>query len=340
MRTEPEPKTEGQERAPSKTKIRRIAVEEHWLSQELSGYRGGASWIAKTRAALAPDTMSRMRDLAEIRLEEMDKAGIAMQVVGVSTLQRIEDSSLAIDMAKRSNDLEAELIARHPDRFAAFAAIPTHDPEAAADELERAVKQLGFKGAMVGGRANGEWLDQDKFRVLWERAAALEAPIYIHPADPTAALLEMFEDRPVLMGNTWAWGVETATHALRLIASGLFDVYSKAQIILGHLGESLPFLLGRLDEGHSSVRPEAHGMKKPFSSYIKNNILITTSGWYQPESLVCTIRAIGADRILFATDYPWVDTGLAVKMFEQTPMSDDDRENIRHRNAERWLKLC
>jgi 2,3-dihydroxybenzoate decarboxylase len=142
-----------------------------------------------------------------------------------------------------------------------------------------------------------------------------------------------------LLGNTWTWGVETATQALRVIAAGVFDVYPKATIILGHLGESLPFLLGRMDEGLSSVAPKYKTLKKTLSAYVKENVIITTSGWYQPEALICAVSAIGADRVLFADDYPHVSTKLAVEMFEKTPMGKSDREKIYHLNAEHWLKL-
>ncbi len=332
----------GQESPARKTKakIRMIAIEEHWSGAEFAGMPAPKDWLIATRLGTTPERTRRLKDLAELRLADMDRAGIAVQVIGTTSVQAIADVSLAIDVAKRSNDQLAELMHKHPDRFAGFAAVPTQAPQAAAAELERAVTRLGFKGAMVGGRANGEWLDDDRFQVLWECSAALAAPIYIHPADPSPEIMKMYDGCPVLLGNTWAWGVETATHALRLIASGIFDAYPKAEIILGHVGESLPFLLGRFDEGLSSVKPEIKGLKKPFSSYVKENILVTTSGWYQPEALVCTISALGADRILFADDYPWVDTELAIRMFENTPMSDANREKIYHRNAERWLKLA
>ena len=319
--------------------IKRIGIEEHWTSPEIAGPQKPAPWLAATRLGTTPERARRLGDLDDLRLADMDRDGMTMQVTGSTAVQAVTDVAKAIDLAKRSNDAQAALVEKHRGRLAAFASIPTQDPKAAAAELERAVTQLGFKGAMVGGRANGEFLDADKYRVLWERAAALESPIYIHPADPTPDVMQPYESRPVLYGNTWVWGVETATHALRVIAAGIFDAYPQAQLILGHLGETLPCLLGRLDEGLSSVKPEAKGMKKVFSAYIKENILVTTSGWYQPEALVCVIGAVGADRVLFATDYPWVDSSLAIRMFEQTPISAADREKIYHGNAERLFGL-
>jgi 2,3-dihydroxybenzoate decarboxylase len=269
----------------------------------------------------------------------MDAHGIAMQVVAAGAVPALPDASEAVDMAKRRNDRFAELIGKHPDRFAGFAALPLQAPAAAADELERAVKQLGFKGTMISGLPNCEYLDAQRYRVLWERSAALGVPIYIHPADPSPDIMKMYDGRPELLGNTWAWGVETATQALRVIGGGIFDAFPKATVILGHLGESLPFLLGRLDEGYSTVAPKYKTLRKTLSSYIKENVLVTTSGLYQPEALQCVINAMGADRILFADDYPHVSTQLALEIFERTPMSNGDREKICHLNAERWLRL-
>lgn len=327
------------------TGLKRIAIEEHWTSKELvlAGEQRPRSWLAETRLPTSPEKLRSLADVGALRLSDMDKAGIAMQVVAVGSspaIQALTDASAAVSLAKKSNALLAEMIRKHPDRFAGFAALPTQDPRAAADELERAVKRLGFKGAMIQGRTNGECLDDRKYWVLWENAAALEAPIYLHPADPPPDIMKMYDGRPELLGNTWAWGVETATHALRIVGSGVFDAFPKATLILGHLGESLPYLLGRFDEGYSSVAPAYKTLKKKtISAYIRENILVTTSGLYQPEALVCAISAMGADRVLFATDYPWVDTPLAVEAFDKTPMSDAVREKVSYRNAQRWLRL-
>jgi 2,3-dihydroxybenzoate decarboxylase len=197
------------------------------------------------------------------------------------------------------------------------------DPKAAADELERTVVQLGFKGIMVKGTTNGEYYDEQKFWVLWERAERLGVPIYLRPAEPSPD----YRGHPELKGPIWSWGVETATHTLRIVGSGVFDAFPKATLILGHLGESLPFLLGRLDEGYvMSHKPVK--LKKLYSQYIKDNIVVTTSGKYRPEALLCTIAALGVDRVLFAVDYPWVTNKAGVECLENTPLSDSDREKI------------
>lgn len=325
----------------TKTKTKKIAVEEHWSSRELAGSYGVAQrpWLSKTRLPTSPEKTRAMSDLGDIRIADMDAAGIDVQVVAAGSVMGFPDISKAVDAARKRNDDFAAALAKHPTRFAGFAALPLQDPEAAANELERAVKQLGMKGTMISGLPNHEYLDAKKYWVLWEQSAALGVPIYIHPADPAPEYMKMWEDRPILLGNTWTWGVETATQALRVITSGVLDRYPKAMIMLGHLGESLPFLLGRMDEGLSSVAPDFKTLKKTLSAYVKENILVTTSGWYQPEALICTISAMGADRVLFADDYPHVATKLAVEMFEKTPMSNSERKQIYHLNAERWLKL-
>ena len=332
-----------------KTKTKRICIEEHWSNKELDEV--GLQWRNRigSLVSIGPQTMPpsfaarlrRLGDFEEFRLPFMDESGITMQVLALSSpgIQGLTDASKAIDVAKRTNDFQAEIIGKHPDRFAGFAALPTQDPKAAADELERAIKQLGFKGAMIQGHTNWDYLDAKKYWVIWERAEALGVPIYLHVSEPSRDSMKMYAGYPELTGPTWAWGVETATHALRIIVSGVFDAFPKAMLILGHLGESLPYLLGRLDEGYGYTAFEAKKLKKSLSEYIKENVLITTSGLYHPEALACAISAMGAERVLFAVDYPFVDPKASVELFEKTPMSDSDREKIYHLNAERWLKL-
>jgi 2,3-dihydroxybenzoate decarboxylase len=324
-----------------KLKMKRIAVEEHWGTAEFARSQGqtSAPWLFETRLPASPEKIRAMPDLGEIRLADMDDAGIAMQVVAAGWIEAQPTISSAVDMAKKTNDTFAEMIGKHRDRFAGFAALPLQDPNASADELERAVKLLGLKGTMISGLPNHEYLDEQKWRVLWERSADLGVPIYIHPADPPPSIMQMYDGHPELLGSTWVWTVEAATQALRVIGSGVFDAYPKAIIMLGHLGEGLPFLLGRIDGGYSSVVPKYKTLRKTFSAYIQENFLVTTSGPYHPETLICAISAMGADRVLFADDYPHGNAKRSVEMFEKTPLSDADREKIYHLNAERWLKL-
>jgi 2,3-dihydroxybenzoate decarboxylase len=341
--------TTGPREIETKMKMKRICIEEHWSTKELDEI--GMQWRARIGSLVSissqttpPSFVTRLRrlgDFEEFRLPLMDESGITMQVLALSSpgIQGITDASKAIDVAKRTNDFQAEIICKHPDRFAGFAALPTQDPKAAANELWRTIKKLGFKGAMIQGHTNWEYLDAQKYWVIWERAEALGVPIYLHVSEPSRDSMKMYDGYPELTGPTWGWGVETATHALRIIASGVFDAFPKAMLILGHLGESLPYLLGRLDEGYGYTAFGPKKLKKSLSEYIKENVLITTSGLYHPEALVCAISAMGAERILFAVDYPFIDPKVSVGLFETTAMNASDREKIYHLNAERLLRL-
>ena len=326
-------------------KIKIIAVEEHWATKELSEM-AAQSWKARKDLSwrdpkVFSGSIPRLWDFEKSRLPMMDEYGIAMQVLsnGHPTFQQLNDAAVAVPLAQKFNDLQAEIIRKYPDRLAGFANLPTAaDPKAAADELERAVTKLGFRGAMIHGHSNWEYLDAQKYWVIWERAAALGAPIYIHPNEPSSDSIKMYGGYTELMGPTWAWVIETATHALRIIVSGVFDAFPKAMLILGHLGESLPYLLGRFDEGYA-MSLKGRKLKRLPSDYIKENVLVTTSGLYKPEALICAMNAMGPDRILFAVDYPFADPKASLEVFERTPMSDSHREKIYHLNAERWLRL-
>jgi len=329
----------------ARAKIKKIAIEEHWANQELNELR--IEWGKRTGYPTTVDpkaigySFPRTPDFEKFRLPFMDEFGIAMQVISTGSpgVQGFADAQSAVAKAKKINDAQAETIAKYPGRFAGFAGLPTQDPKAAADELERAVKQLGFKGAMIQGSTNWEYLDAEKYWVIWERAAALEVPIYLHVQEPSFDSAKVYAGHPELTGATWAWGVETGTHALRIINAGVFDAFPKATLILGHLGETLPYLLGRLDEGYVMAAKSGRKLQKRLSDYVRSNILVTTSGLYRPEALVCAISAMGEDRVLYAMDYPFVHPKDSIDCFERTPMSDEVREKISHLNAKRWLKL-
>jgi 2,3-dihydroxybenzoate decarboxylase len=324
--------------------VKRISIEEHWGNQALAENR--AKWLAKHKLPQVIDPKntplvpSRLLDFEKTRLPLMDESGITMQVISISSpgIQGYPDAASAIDMAKTVNDFQAEMIRKHPSRFAGFAALPTQDPKAAADELERTVTQLGFKGAMIQGHTDWEYLDEQKYWILWERVEALGAPVYLHVNEPDLEGRKLYKGHPELEGPGWSWVVETAAHALRIFGAGVFDAFPKATLILGHLGEALPFLLGRLDEGYAMAF-KTRKLKKQLSEYIQENIYITTSGKYKPEALAFCINAVGADHILFAADYPWVTPKEAVEHVERAPMSDLDKEKIYHLNAERLLKV-
>jgi 2,3-dihydroxybenzoate decarboxylase len=324
--------------------MRKITLEEHFtapdFTQTARGQQVQRSASASDVANRPAEIQARLADLGERRLAEMDAAGINVQVLSQSSpgVQAETDPAKAIWVARRTNDYLAEHIRKHPDRYAGFAALPLQNPAAAADELERTVTQMGFKGAMVNGHTHGAYLDEPKFRVVWERAAALGVPIYLHPANPPADQMKIYEGHPGLLGATWNWTVETATHALRIICGGVFDAFPNATLLLGHMGEALPFELRRLDDGWSRTS-QSKQLQKPLSYYIKHNIMITTSGNLSMEALLCSLLTLGADRILFSVDYPFWMPQMAVQFMETAPLSDEDKEKIFHLNAERLLKL-
>jgi 2,3-dihydroxybenzoate decarboxylase len=328
----------------SGAKMKKICVEEHWRNQEVGNI--GDEWRKRTKVPLSndpkatPQVFPRIGDFERFRLSLMDENGITMQVLASSSpgIQAAPDASTAVGAAKRFNDEQAGIIQKYAGRFAGWASLPTQDPKAAADELERAVTQLGFKGALIQGHTNWEYLDEKKFWVIWERAEALTVPIYLHVAEPALEGRKIYEGHSELMGPAWSWVVETGTHALRIAGGGVFDAFPKATLILGHLGETLPFLLDRLDEGYAmSFKPRK--LNKKLSEYVKENMYVTTSGRYRPEALICAINAMGIDRVLFAADYPYAGMKEAVADVERTPLSDSDKEKIYHLNAERLLRL-
>src|SRR5437764_7537993 len=271
----------------------------------------------------------------------MDEAGIDLQVLSHANpgLQKL-DAESAVALARGANDRLHETVRAHPDRFAAFAAIPTPDPKAAADELERTVTRLGFKGALVNGLTNGRFLDDKRFWPIFERAAALDVPLYMHPSIPHPAVIEAYykdyiEQYPSLLRAAWGFTVETATQGIRLVLSGVFDKYPGLKIILGHLGESLPFSLWRIDM--ALQRPG--NARTPFRDTFREHFWITTSGNFSTPALLCCVMEMGADRILFSVDYPFVPNPPGVRWMEHVPLGPEDREKILSGNAKRLLKL-
>ncbi|HLZ60186.1 MAG TPA: amidohydrolase family protein [Ktedonosporobacter sp.] len=336
--------------------MKKITLEEHFISPAYAQHlhdlqsQGKADLPPEFEAMLTDPAMQRgikaveamLADLDDGRLAAMDACGIDMQVLSLSAptfsaIQGERETNQAISMAQQANDYLAEQVRKHPDRYAGFAALPLQDPKAAADELERAVTQLGFKGALVNGHTNGEYLDERKFWGVWERAEQLDVPIYLHPADPPSDQMKIYEGYPSLRGAVWNWTVETATHALRIICSGIFDAFPKVTLLLGHMGEALPYTLQRIDRWQYT--PQSKQIQHPPSYYIKNNVMITTSGNCSTEALICALLAVGADHILFSADYPYAPLDSMTRFVATAPISEIDREKICHLNAERLLKL-
>ena len=313
-----------------------VALEEHYWDAEVATH-----FKERGPEMRNPDMLERLNDLGELRLKEMDEAGIDLQVLshGAPALQRIE-ADTAVALARRANDRLQQAILKHPARFAGFAVLPTADPKAAADELERAVTRLGFKGAMIHGLSHNVFLDDKRFWPIFERAQALDVPIYMHPAVPHRAVIEAYykdyiDQFPSLMTAAWGFGVETATQGIRMVLSGMFEAYPRLKIILGHLGEGLPFYLWRINmalgrQGNRST---------PFRDTFREHFWITTSGAFSTPSLLCCVMEMGVDRILFSVDYPFVPNPPGVKWMENVPLSNEDKAKILNGNATRLLKL-
>src|SRR5436309_12864160 len=315
----------------------KIALEEHFMRPGFVDYWNPTAAdlpVAKREQALA-----RLSDFGESRLARMDRAGMARAVLGLAGpgVQAERNTATAIRNAGSANDFLAREIQKRPDRYAGFAHLPMQDPVAAADELLRCMHDLKFCGAMINGHTNGRYLDHASLAPFWERAEALGALIYLHPADPVAPFAVLDGHRG-LRRATWEWTFETGSHALRLIFGGVFDRFPKARLGLGHMGETLPFLLWRFD---SRTGPDFYnvGLKKPVSHYIKTNFEITTSGMCSAEPLNCAIAALGHDRIMFSADYPFEKAGGAGHWLGCENLDDKVRADIAYNNAVRLLKL-
>jgi predicted TIM-barrel fold metal-dependent hydrolase len=294
----------------------------------------------------------RLTDVGPERIRRMDAAGIDLQVLshvqpGVQTLER----DTAIRLSREVNDWLGGIIQKYPTRFAGFAMLPTQSPVDAANELERTIDQLGFKGALINGHTNGRYLDEDAFSPILERAQALDVPIYIHPTDPPKAIIDSYYKSYPAMMQSWGWQVETGTHLLRLISSGVFDRFPNLKIVVGHMGELIPFGLKRINAaltmgnwllaGQSKSADSAGGacMQKSLFHYMRANVFITTSGAFDQAALNCAIAELGIDNILFSVDDPFGDNFEGVDFLNKANLSSEDKAKLAHKNAERILKL-
>jgi len=314
--------------------VRKIALEEHFLDPATVEYW----WPTMVDVARqkADQLHGRLTDFGEQRLQMMDGTGIARAVLAVAGpgVQAERDAAKAVRAARASNDFLAREVQKRPDRYSGFAHLAMQDPKAAADELERCVRELKFCGAMVNGHTNGKYLDDRSYDPFWERAAALDAPIYLHPADP-AAPLQAIAGYNVLARPMWGWGVETGSHALRIICSGVFHRYPKAKLLLGHLGETLPFQLWRFD---SRSAPYGWALPKPPSQYLKDNVWVTMSGMYDTPPVRCSLDALGRDHVMFSSDYPFDSDG-AGEFMDTVAFDESLRADIAYNNAAKLLGL-
>ena len=313
-----------------------IALEEHYVDPEVARH-----WKEGGPEARDAALRERLHDVGALRIREMDEAGIDIQVLSHSApaTQRL-DADAAPALARAANDRLRETVQRSKGRFEAFAVLPSANPRAAADELERSVSELGFKGAMIHGLTNGKFIDGREFWPIFERAQALDVPIYIHPAVPHPAVVEAYyrdylKEFPGLLTAAWGFTVETATQGIRLVLSGVFDQYPGLKIIMGHLGESLPFSAWRID----MALARQGNRKSAFRDTFRQHFWITTSGNFSTPALLCSMLEMGAERILFSVDYPFVPNPPGVRWMDQVPIAPADRDKILSGNAKTLLKL-
>jgi len=316
-------------------KIPVIALEEHYWDAELVSHLVGAE------GTRSKDLLQRLHDLGEIRIREMDEVGIDMQLLshGAPSGQKLPED-IAVELCKRVNDRLAKAIALHPTRFAGFAALPTIHPEAAADELDRCVSELGFKGAMIHGLTNGLWLDDKRFWPIFARAEKLGVPIYLHPSFPHPDVMKAYyaeyaQEFPQVIRAAWGYTVEAATQAIRLVLSRVFEKHYGLQIILGHMGETLPFLLWRINQALSRPGHEELSFREQFSRHFH----VTTSGNFSTPALMCTMTELGMDRIMFAVDWPFVANKPAMDWVETLQISREDKVKLLSGNAKKLLKI-
>lgn len=315
----------------------KIALEEHFSAPGFAEY--SANLTRAIPATVLAELGARLSDFDDRRLAEMDAGNIEYAVLSQTMpgVQAEADPAAAVRRARENNEFLAARIARHAKRFGGFAHVALQDPDAAADELERTVKQYGFKGALVNGHTLGRYYEAREYDVFWERAEALGVPVYLHPtafSQPPALL----DGMPVLQGAAWGWGVETAGHALRLLFGGVFDRFPRLIVLLGHMGEFLPFQRWRIDSRFAAYPMGVTLARKP-SEYIGTNILITTAGVCSAPSLLGAIGELGAEAVLFSVDYPYESTAEACEFIERAPLDEATRALVCHGNAWRLFNL-
>jgi len=321
----------------------KVALEEHFAIpetvQDSAGFAPEADW---------PELKGRLLDIQDRRLREMDAHGIETMLLSLNApaVQAIADRAKANEVARRSNDFLAEQIARQPKRFAGLAALPMQEPDLGARELDRCVRELGFCGALVNGFSqvadhdSGVYYDVKAYWPFWAEVERLDVPFYLHPRNPLAKDAAIYEGHRWLMGPTWAFGQETAVHALRLMGSGLFDAYPKLNIVIGHMGEGLPYSMWRIDNHNKWMRVQNnYPAKRTIGEYFRENFYITTSGNFRTQTLIDAMLEIGADRILFSADWPFENIDHASDWFDAAPISELDRQKIGRDNARALFKL-
>jgi len=316
----------------------KITLEEHFALAETIG--------ASSASGLTPEARLQILDMGTGRIAEMDRGGVEICILSLVApgIQGISDPVQAIAIARKANDYLAEHVSKNPKRLKGFAALPLQDPQAAAEELTRCVKELGFCGALVHGFSqigqpdSAVYYDLPQYRPFWATVQQLDVPFYLHPRTPLASRQQSYEGHSWITGSPWGFAVETSIHALRLMSSGLFDEYPNLKVILGHMGEGLPFGMWRIDNriARGAITTKA---KRPISQYLCQNFYITTSGVFHTPALTNVISEVGVDRVLYSVDYPFEDMGAARDWFDRAPISEPERLKIARTNAQKLFRF-
>jgi uncharacterized protein len=331
--------------------MRTITLEEHFATpafmdgpgRQIKEQAQAASAHPQVAAGFA-QLIAQLCDLGDRRIVDMDAAGIDMQVLSLTSpgVEQL-DPAEAVALARETNDQLADAVRRHPSRFAGFATLPTAAPGSAADELERMVREHGFKGALINGHIRGRYLDDTFFWPILERAEALQVPLYLHPTPPPQPVIAASytgnfapEVTVGLATAAWGWHIETATHVLRLILSGAFDRYPQLQLVIGHLGEGLAFMLPRID---LALPTQMTRLQRPVGAYLRENLHYTFAGFNYTPAFLNLLFEVGVERIMFSADYPYAPMARARAFLDQLPLSPADKQRIAHGNAERLLRL-
>jgi predicted TIM-barrel fold metal-dependent hydrolase len=325
-------------------KLRTITLEEHFVSPGfIAGPGRGFIEQLRNRGARGEKIFEQLQDVGSGRIAEMDAAGIDMQVLSLNA-PGVEQADVAeqVAIARESNDFLTDVVRKNPTRFAAFASLPIATPEQAVDELNRRVRQQGFKGALINGHTRGRYLDDKFFWPILECAEALNVPIYLHPTVPPKPVADALYGgfapmvSAVFAAAGWGWHIETAIHLIRMILGGVFDRYPKLQVVVGHLGEGIPFMLPRLNK---NLPVELTKLARPLGAYLRENVHYTFAGFNFPATFLDLLLEVGVERIMFSVDHPYGSMAEARAFLDHIPVSAVNRERIAHGNAERLFTL-
>jgi len=339
--------------------VRKIDTEAHFYTPEYQQYLLARTEIPReeiykgyVRLWYAPriwephgmEVEEKLLNLAEGRLRDMDRAGIDMQVLSLSTPGCEQfDAENGLHFARQTNDALARVVEKFPERFTGLAALAPQRPDEAARELERAIKELGLRGIKINSHVGDSYLDDKKYWAIFEVAEKMDVPVFLHPNTPVADSIKLYQDYGfALAGPPWGFGAEASLHAMRLIYSGLFDRYPSLKMVLGHLGEGLVFWIYRIDFSfkkpwmEEEIRPV---LKKSPSEYLRNNFYVNNAGMYSVPAFLNVLLELGADHIMFAADYPYENSMEAARFIEDLPISISDKIKIMHGTAEKLFKI-